>query len=158
MKNEGGVSSEGEVFEVYVANRLFPWRDYDILDITPRIGALEDRYIESCEDPDLYVRHKRSNHSFYVECKWRTDASMKGRRIMVCKNRAQFERYRVFQAEHRPHKVYIVVGMNGTETAPSELYRIPLDSINDPWLYPDVIEEFKRSPEETFKYINGRLQ
>lgn len=77
--------------------------------------------------------------------------------MVVCKNRSQFERYREFQAEHRPHKVYIVVGWGGEETRPSRLFCIPLDKIDDPWLYPDVIDGFERQPMRPFEYKEGRL-
>lgn len=150
---------EGHAFEVYVANSLFPRPDYDVVRITPRRDDLDGRYIASAEDPDLQIRHVKSNHLFWVECKWRTSRSLTQGKMRVCRDMNQLHRYREFQKEHLPEKVYIALGWwLPTRNAPFKMHCIPLDKMKQAWLDLDILKSFERSPSEPFQYLHGRLQ
>ena len=150
---------EGHAFEVYVANSLFPRTTYDVERITPRRDDLDGRYIASAKDPDLQIRHIKSNHLFWVECKWRTSRSLTQGKMRVCKNIDQLLRYQEFQEKHRPEKVYIALGWwESTKNAPFKMYCIPLDKMKHAWLDLDILGSFERSPSEPFQYWYGRLQ
>jgi hypothetical protein len=149
---------EGEAFETYVANSLFPKPRYVVRHMTTTRSDLKGRFIESAQDPDIRIRDTQTGHSFWIECKWRTDRSIKDRKLIICKSKAQFERYNDFQNEHGNEKVYIVVGFNGKPEAPDTIYRIPLSDLEYPWRYLDTLEPFRRSSTDPFDYSPGRLR
>jgi hypothetical protein len=149
---------EGEAFETYVANSLFPKPRYVVRHMTTTRDDLKGRFIESAQDPDIRIRDTQTSHSFWIECKWRTDGSIRHRKLIICKSRAQMERYNDFQKEHSYEKVYIVVGFNGKPDAPNTVYCIPLGDLEYPWRYLDTLEPFRRSSTEPFDYSPGRLR
>ena len=148
---------EGDAFEAYVANKLFPEPYFDVIHATTRRSDLAGRKIVSATNPDLHLRDARTGDLFWVECKYRTDASIKDRKLIICKNRSQFDRYKKFQEEHRSERVYIVVGFNGRENAPNDLYCIPLDDLEYSWLFLDKLRTFLRVPDRPFVYSMRRL-
>jgi len=149
---------EGHAFEVYVANTLFPRPIYGVERITPRRDDLGGRFIASAKDPDLQIRHIKSGHLFWVECKWRTIKSVRNDKLAVL-TRAQLERYRSFQEKERQQRVYVVVGLGGHAYAPSRLFCIPIGGFNGhPWPFMKKLTPFERSPSEPFQYWYGQLQ
>jgi len=149
---------EGYDFEVYVANSLFPRPDFDVEYFTTRRDDLAGRYIASALNPDIQIRHKKSDHLFWVECKWRTSQSVRNDKLAIL-SRAQLERYRSFQEKEGRHKVYVVVGLDGQAYAPSRMFCIPLEGFdNHPWPYMRRLTPFERSPTEPFQYWYGRLR
>jgi len=149
---------ERDAFEAYVATKLFPEPLYVVRRITSARDDLNGRSIESAQDPNIHIRDTQTGHSFWIECKWRTDRSIRHRKLIICKSYAQFRRYNDFQREHRCTKVYIVVGFNGKPDAPNSIYCIPLDELEYPWRCLDTLEPYRRrSPTEPFDYSLGRL-
>jgi hypothetical protein len=149
---------EGAAFEAYVVTNLFPTPRYVVQHITSARDDLNGRFIESAQDPDIHIRDTQTGHSFWIECKWRTDGSIRHRKLIICKSWAQFRRYNDFQSEHRYGKVYIVVGFNGRPDAPNSIFCIPLNELEYPWHSLDRLEPYRRkSPTEPFDYSPGRL-
>lgn len=148
---------EGHAFEVYVANSLFPRTDYVIERITPRRDDLDGRYIASAKDPDLQIRHIKSDHLFWVECKWRTSKSLVAGKMRVCNDIDQLLRYKEFQEKHQPEKVYVALGW-WTKNAPFKMYCMPIDKMMHAWLDLDVLSSFERSSSEPFQYWYGQLR
>jgi len=137
---------EGHTFEVYVANSLFPEPDFAVSHITTRRDDLGGRLVESAQNPDIEIRHRKSDHLFWVECKWRTSRSIRNCKLAVL-TRNQLERYNSFQERERLHRVYVVVGLNGRPDSPSRLFCIPLKEFNNqPWPYLRMLVPFERSP------------
>ena len=149
---------EGYDFEVYVANRLFPRPDFDVEYFTTRRDDLAGRFIASSLNPDMQIRQGKSDHLFWVECKWRTSQSVRNDKLAVL-SRSQLDRYRSFQEKEGRHRVYVVVGLDGQPNAPSRLFCIPLKGFNDhPWPFMKRLKRFERSPTEPFQYWYGRLR
>jgi hypothetical protein len=105
----GDTYSKGDLFENY-AQKLFPDQDFKVVHYTTRRDELDGRKIESAQNPDFQFEHRRSGHRFWVECKWRGD--LYDGKLDWCKD-YQFKRYKEFQEEVRPQKVYAVIGLDG---------------------------------------------
>jgi hypothetical protein len=149
---------EGYDFEVYVANRLLPSPDFEVEYFTTRRDDLAGRYIASALNPDIQIRHKKSGHLLWVECKWRTSQSIRNDKLAIL-SRAQLDRYHSFQEKEGRHRVYVVVGLDGRPNAPSRMFCIPLEGFNDhPWPFMKKLKPFERSPNEPFQYWYGRLK
>lgn len=149
---------EGYAFEVYVANTLFPRPDYDIEYFTTRRDDLAGRYIASTLNPDMQIRQRKSNHLFWVECKWRTRKSMRNGKLAVL-SRVQLDRYCRFQEKEGKRRIYIVIGLDGRPNAPSRLFCLPIHEFNNqPWPPIGNLARFERSPTEPFQYWYGRLR
>lgn len=144
----------GDLFEAYVAD-LFSPREYTFLEVTPRRGDLNGRYIAAALNPDFRIRYEPNGHIIWVECKYRSGL-YKGK-LEWCKEE-QFERYRRFQREHWPEKVYVVIGLGGQPDDPGSLFCIPLIEIASSALEPSLLEPNRmRSPGSPFVYRAGRL-
>lgn len=149
----GNTYAKGDLFEDYVRN-LFPDEEYGLVHVTPRANDHDGRKIESRLMPDFQFRHRRTNHLFWVECKYRADL-FRGK-LQWCEP-WQLERFKKFQESSRPAKVFIVIGLGGKSSKPHQMYCIPLDEIQYPGLYPNTIAQYLRPPNNIFRYSAGRL-
>lgn len=145
--------SIGKLFENYVMS-LFPEPHFRALRTTPQHEDYNGRIIESKLDPDFQFRHNPTGHKFWVECKYR-GALCEGK--ILWSESGQLERYRRFQENHRPEKVFVVIGFGDPPTMPQEMYCIPLDEIRYPGLYPSSILKYQRHVNRPFWYQGGRL-
>lgn len=134
-----------DLFEVY-AKRLFKRSDFDLL--------RDGRKIELEKNPDFQFWHKRSGHSFWVECKFRNDHY--DNKLDWCRP-DQLESYKQFQEDVWPEKVYIVIGFGGRPLKPSSMFCMPLDEVENYGIYPNVLVRYERNPTQPFDYQGGRL-
>ena len=145
---------KGDLFESYVS-RLFPIKDFLFLRATTRRDDLDGRQIEEEKDPDFELRHLKSGHEFWVECKFRSDYYRA--KLEWCKSWS-FRRYEEFQDQVRPRKLWIVVGLGGRSSKPSRMFCFPLDEVPYYSVYPDVVQEYERDPRKPFTYWYGHLK
>lgn len=145
--------AKGEMFENYVED-LFPKETYTIISKTIKNADLNGRRVEEVENPDYHFRHEPSKYQFWVECKFRSSTSQN--KLGWCEQ-WQLNRYKRFQEERRPEKVFIVAGLGGLCNNPEKLYCIPLDDIDYPDLYLNKIERYRRNPRTPFGYNKGIL-
>ncbi|MEM3513048.1 MAG: hypothetical protein QXH13_02590 [Thermoplasmata archaeon] len=149
----GDTYAKGDLFENYVIDH-FPQEFFKILHATTRRDDLGGRQIESAKNPDFHLQHIPSGHKFWVEAKFRRDLFQN--KLVWCKE-FQLKRYKEFQEEVRPEKVFIVIGLGGRPTSPETMYCIPLDEIEYVGLYLHKIEHYRRDPTAEFRYRNGVL-
>lgn len=150
----GHSHSKGDVFEEYVS-RLFPECEYEILHYTPGKDVLSGRGIKSREYPDFQILHRPTGKTFWIECKYRS--RLYDGKLVWAKD-WQLERYKSFQEEHRPEKVYVIVGFGGLPMRPKRMYCFPLDMIDYPALYPTSIKRYIRPVKKNFQLLNGILR
>lgn len=145
--------SKGDLFEDYITN-LFPDDVFSVVQITPSKDDLGGRWIEQANFPDIRLRHKPSNHQFWVECKFRSSTYQN--KLHWCEP-YQLKRYKEIQESVRPEKIFVAIGLGGSWNNPESLYCIPLDEIEYPGLFLNSIEKFRRNPQTNFNYQAGRL-
>jgi hypothetical protein len=141
----------GDLFEAYSAN-LFPTRDFTFLEVTPRRNDLNDRYIEAALRPDFRIRYEPNGHIIWVECKYRS--KLYNGKLKWC-DEEQFERYKRFQKESRPEKVYVVIGLGGQPDAPDSTFCMPLDDVPSSTLEPSFYELYVMHPVGYPFYYQG---
>jgi hypothetical protein len=73
---------------------MLPDKEFAIVHATTRRDDLDGRKIESAKDPDFQVKHRNSNHLFWVECKYRSETYQD--KVQWCE-KYQLERYKEFQ-------------------------------------------------------------
>ena len=145
--------AKGDCFESYVC-RLFPESHFTLVQATTTRDDLNGRRIEQSLQPDFQFRHEPSRHRFWVECKFRSQ--LYDNKIQWAE-KWQLDRYKEFQEMKRPEKIYVVIGFGGLAIKPYSLYCIPLDDIKYPGLFPNAIEQYRRSLNRDFLYLDGRL-
>ncbi len=149
--------AKGDLFEQYCLKR-FHETIFDCHYYTPRRKDIGSRQVRCLGHPDFQFYHKPSEHKFWVECKFRKHLDDEGK-INWSKGEDQLERYRAFQEEHRPEKVFIVIGLGGMPSMPSSMYCIPLDDVAYPGLFPSYVEKWRRKdPSAPFEYKSGTLR
>jgi hypothetical protein len=150
----GNTFAKGDLFEVLV-QRMLPDKEFAIVHATTRRDDLDGRKIESAKDPDFRVRHRNSNHLFWVECKYRSEPYQD--KVQWCEKH-QLERYKEFQEKVGREKVYIVIGLGGIASRPTSIYCVPLDEIKYPGLFLTTLQPYKHPRNHPFSYVNGRLK
>jgi hypothetical protein len=69
---------QGEQFEEYVENNLFPDSKYVLVKRTDNYERNRKRFSESSTDPDLLFRCRDTNQEFAVEAKYRSKPNRDG--------------------------------------------------------------------------------
>ncbi|HST61407.1 MAG TPA: SH3 domain-containing protein [Longimicrobium sp.] len=101
---------------------------------------VEGVYAEANLAPDLLVEYREGGERipFAVECKWRsryyqTDKLQWG-------EWRHLNRYRKYAIEHGT-PVYLLIGVGGTGAEPRDVYLVPLERVEYPWLYERELRE-----------------
>jgi len=145
---------KGDKFEEYIVKKLDKnfslkeWRSDKYID-----GI----YAESNLNPDLEYEFKMNDFrtTFALECKFRQ--STYNGLIELAKER-QIKHYKQYEME-RIIPVYIVLGLGGSPTKPSELYLIPLKQLSNNYISYDSLANFKKETHGSFYFdvIKNRL-
>ena len=144
---------KGNDFEKYVVD-LFDENYFSVVRWTADISRKHDRFVESDCDPDLRIRYKPKNETFYVECKYRS-ALYEGK--LPWSNPNQLQRYQEFARENEL-PVFVIIGLGGSADSPERMFCIPLREAKYPELFPSLFERFERDPEKRFFWKNGILR
>jgi hypothetical protein len=142
----------GYRFEKYVME-LFDERYYVLVERTHKNSDNKERYVESSLNPDFIWRYKPSGEEFAVECKYRSGLNA-GK--LQWSNPQQLKRYQDF-SKNKNIPVFIVIGFDGIETDPKDMFLIPLEEAKYPALYPSVYNKYSRNPKKNFFWKNGQL-
>ncbi len=101
---------------------------------------VEGVYAEANLAPDLLVEYREGGERipFAVECKWRsryyqTDKLQWG-------EWRHLTRYRKYAIDHGT-PVYLLIGIGGTGAEPRDVYLVPLERVEYPWLYERELRE-----------------
>jgi hypothetical protein len=144
---------KGDPFEYLVAN-MFPSNDFDLLQSTPKRTDINGRSVEEVKDPDLKIRHRRTGHIFWVECRYRREPYCG--RVIWC-NSEQLKHFREFQARVQTETVYVVIGVGGWAKVPEQIFLLPLCEANYTSLDVTTLKRFDHRCGMPFKYAEGRL-
>jgi len=143
----------GDTFEEYLLHLFHPLEFiHEKLPPKREFGKRTSKKEE--KKPDFKFTHRRSEHSFWVEAKYRSD-TYKGK-LRVCK-KYKYERYKKFQKRVKPEKVFIVVGHDGEPYDPDTLYVFDIEKMKHPTPYEHMLDNRGRNPRELFRYKSGRL-
>jgi hypothetical protein len=113
---------QGEQFEEYVENNLFPDSKYVLVKRTDNYERNRKRFSESSTDPDLLFRCRDTNQEFAVEAKYRSKPNRDGN-LAWCKEK-QLKRYSEIDRNNIP--VFIAVGLGGVSHKPDRLFLFPV--------------------------------
>lgn len=138
--------AKGYAFEQYVAAMIAKNYNYNL------IAWQSDKQVNGIfpalsMDPDLiwFYENKYAEFIFAVECKWRGDYWNNG---IEWARPEQFEHYLEFE-ECEDIPVTIVLGVGGSPDMPEDLYVIPLEDIEYPFLYKSVLNRYKKRKGDT---------
>jgi hypothetical protein len=145
--------SWGDPFDRLVST-MFPNNDFDLLQVTPKRYDINDRVVEEPKDPDFQIRHRRTGHVFWIECRYRREAFCG--RVNWC-NSEQLKLFREFQAQIEPQMVYIVIGLGGWAKVPEQIFLFPLSEASYTSLPLTTLKRFEHRCGTPFKYAEGRL-
>ena len=139
-------------FENYV-NDLFSKKYFSIVEKTHSTKTNQEQYVESSMNPDFVYRYIPTGELFAVECKYRSGLNGD---FLSWSNPKQLKRYQDFSYK-RKIPVFIVIGLDGYDVEPEEMFCIPLKDANYPDLYPSVFNKFSRDPKKSFFWKDGIL-
>lgn len=128
---------EGQNFENYVREYIFPEHYYDLVERTHDYYSNSRDYVESSLKPDFTFRDRLTKREFYVEAKFRT--KMYDGKIIWC-NDKQLQRYRQY---HKEKPVFIILGMGQDAKNPDSLYLMLLDEAKYKGLFQNYAEQFE---------------
>jgi hypothetical protein len=140
------------LFEVY-ARRLLKQSDFENIHVTTGQGNFDGQGIETAKNQYFQYWHKRSGHSFWVNCEFKSNCDDKPDKLRL----DQLNCHKQFQEHVWPEKVYFVIGFGGRPFKPSSMFCIPLDEVVNIGLQPKLLEKFERDPKQPFDYQNERL-
>jgi hypothetical protein len=144
---------KGERFENFVIDKFS--NDYfDIIERTHSWNTNKKRFVESSLNPDFTLRYRPTKEEFAIECKYRSGLTQEGM-LEYCKP-DQFIRYKNFMY-NKKIPVYIIVGFNGDDDDPDEIFVLPLKEMKYPTLYPSIFKKYSKNPEKNFHWKNGKL-
>ena len=138
----------GYIFEKFIVSKF----DTEFFTVVEWRGDKEHNgvYPLSGRNPDLEIifsSNSFTNVKFAIECKWRRYYVENG---IQWANDYQLRNYRKFQVQRKIH-VYLIIGVGGNPSTPTDVYIIPLDCIKNTFLSRDQMEKFKRDiPEKRF--------
>lgn len=133
---------DGEKFEQYVRDYLFPDSHYEMLERTHSYRANKGDYVKSSLNPDFKFRERRTKKVFWVEVKYRADYF--NGKVEWCKAE-QLKRYQVV---HQQTPVFLLLGMGGWYDDPELVSLIPMNEARYVGLFPSVVERFEIEPEK----------
>ncbi len=131
---------KGESFEEFVKDYVFPDEKFILIRSTQDYRNNE-RYVEGKLEPDLYFRDRKTNETFFVECKFRSNLYQN--KLQWAKDKTQFKRYKEFQEKVKPEKVFVVVGLGGKPYDPERVFKLPLEEIKYPALFESVFKKYE---------------
>ncbi|MCD1294403.1 hypothetical protein CUJ83_05245 [Methanocella sp. CWC-04] len=111
-------------------------------------------------DPDIIIKHKKSNQRFAVVCVFRQDFSQGqsvGSDVIRWSSPNQIKHYQDFQSSKKL-PVFVVAGVKGFPDNPEHMYCIPLDSAKTPEIPPSVYGGHRKPVNKPFFYMNGKLK
>ncbi|TRZ87999.1 MAG: hypothetical protein D4R88_08450, partial [Methanosarcinales archaeon] len=112
-------------------NDLFSEKYYTLVEKTHSPETNKEQYVESSMNPDFVFRHKPSKDLFAVECKYRSNFY---NGVLEWSYTKQIQRYNNF-SHNRRMPVFIIIGVEGSDSEPKRMFCIPLDNAKYPILY-----------------------
>jgi hypothetical protein len=109
---------------------------------------VDGRYADTTTQPDIQLSLilRGQSYPLAVECKWRSEP--KGDFIRFA-NDGQLERYKAF-AKQEIYPVFIVLGIGGKASSPSELYILPVQELNKPLLHKSALGKYWKNVDSDF--------
>ncbi|HTE01715.1 MAG TPA: hypothetical protein VK668_20645 [Mucilaginibacter sp.] len=133
---------QGQKFENYVEEYLFPNSYYDVLEKTHSYQTNSKSYVESSLNPDFKFRDRYTKKEFYVEAKFRTNVYKN--KLVWC-NDKQLARY---QDINKRISVFLILGDGGKADWPEYLSLIPISKAKYTGLFPSFVDQFEIEPEK----------
>ncbi|MCW7471709.1 hypothetical protein [Leptospira kanakyensis] len=150
----------GHRFEKYIVD-LFDFNnsEFSLIDWTSDIDFVEFNVtVERNLDPDLLIKHKKSNKLFAIECKFRSWITIdNGKEGVEWARQDQIARYLKYGKDNNIN-VYVALGIGDYPAFPRELYLIPIENAKYPNLSLYSIKDFKRKEKELVQLLNGSLK
>lgn len=146
---------DGEEFEKYVLNAIFPKEYYTLLERSPTYRENKIEFNILSLKPDFKLKITGTNTEFYLEAKYRS--GIYDDHLTWC-NTDQFERYQSYSYEC---PVFVIIGLYGKSYKPKEISLFPLKEIYKPSLPIEVFQLFsivnhKPFPPKTILEVLGR--
>ncbi len=133
---------DGQEFENYVEDYLFPNNYYDLLEKTHSYQTNSYNYVESSLNPDFKFRDRYTQREFYVEAKFRT--GLYNNNLVWC-TETQLARYHHI---NRYVSVFLILGAGGKPDWPEYLSLIPMSKAKYTGLFPSYADRFEIEPEK----------
>lgn len=139
---------KGLLFERFVS-KLFPDREWIMVNATKDLHKKFERYIESDANPDFVFRHRASGEMLAVECKYRSQYILGTHGDSgIWWDKTRGERYLQYERKNNL-PVCIAIGIGGNPKSPTDLAFIPVDTIQKkyPHFIPQsVVANFRKHP------------
>jgi len=106
--------------------------------------------------PDFYLRNKAKRYKLWVEAKYRN--RQVGDKVDIYESKPdRLVVLRMFQEIVQPETVFLVLGLGGTSSSPSELFCVPVRELDYPSPFRRSLERWKIAPTPFISYENGCL-
>lgn len=147
---------QGRLFEEYIKG-LFNQDSFKLKRWRKSALIPSDTFISDICCPDLELIFVGMNqHSFAVECKWRSKFNYNGK--IKWASEEQIATYLDFERK-RAMPVFIAIGVGGTASSPKKLFVTPLcNLIGYPEVYEHQLINYKRKPAQRFFYDTVQLR
>jgi len=143
----------GLSFERYILS-LFDEQNWIIVDYTKDLYKKFGRKVESDSNPDIVIKHKNTQNTIAVECKYRSGftTGKKGKEdygIFWAKD-YQIKNYVAFK-EKTGYPVFIIIGVGNIPSNPTDLYIVPLAAIMKyEFATKNYLEKYRRQKDGRF--------
>jgi hypothetical protein len=127
---------EGDEFENFVRNKLFPAGKYDLVQKSPDYITNKYDFADTPEEPDFKFRPHEGGREFFVEATFRSGFHDDA---VDCCNFHQLKHYHEID---KSTPVYIVIGVGLPAAAPQHLYLIPAKDIKNTTLNNSFLKDY----------------
>jgi hypothetical protein len=127
---------DGDEFENFVRNRLFPAGKFDLVQKTPDFATNKFDFSEVVEEPDFKFRPHEGGREFFVEANFHSGFH---EGAVNCCSYHQLKHYHEID-KNTP--VYIVIGAGLPAHAPQHLYLVPVKDIKNTTLSVSFLKEY----------------
>lgn len=136
---------KGLAFEKYILS-LLPEDEWSIVDYTKDTIKGIPRKIESSSNPDIVLRHRKTNKQVALECKYQSEFyKTHFGNILLIKD-YQIKNYNSFSKE-KGYPVFIIIGIGGKPGKSEKLFLFPLSSLQYPSASMDYIKKFEANAQ-----------
>ncbi|WP_224994683.1 hypothetical protein [Cesiribacter sp. SM1] len=138
---------QGEAFEDYVREKIFPKTSYCLVNKAHTYLQNSRDYVESSHKPDFEFRCRDTGYVFHVEAKYRRGAWGVDGTIAWCRP-DQLQRYRALD---RKEPVFLCLGIGRKPTRLKDIYIIPMNKIYTTDFHDSFLEQYAFCPDKAVR-------
>ena len=131
---------QGDEFENFVRNKLFPAGKFDLVQKSSDYETSKFDFTGALEEPDFKFRPHEGGREFFIEAKFHS--GFHDGAVDCC----NYHQLKHFHELDKSTPLYFVIGVGMPAAAPQHLYLIPVKDIKNSTLYNYFLKDYPISP------------